>query len=99
MRAVSAPVSDQRAYRLTSIDMVRGLVIVIMALDHVRDFFMAAAEQDCACVRSSRRCEAMRSSARYSMRSAIIGSTRAARRAGCSAASSVTTTKTRVTMA
>jgi uncharacterized membrane protein len=37
---------DQRAYRLTSIDLVRGLVIVIMAIDHVRDYFMAAAEQD-----------------------------------------------------
>jgi len=37
---------DQRAYRLSSIDMVRGLVIVIMAIDHVRDMFMFAAEQD-----------------------------------------------------
>jgi uncharacterized membrane protein len=26
--------------------MVRGLVIVIMAIDHVRDFLMVAAEQD-----------------------------------------------------
>src|SRR5690349_18297950 len=32
-------VADQRAYRLTSIDMLRGLVIVIMAIDHTRDFF------------------------------------------------------------
>jgi uncharacterized membrane protein len=34
----SAFVFDQRAYRLTSIDMLRGLVIVIMALDHARDY-------------------------------------------------------------
>ena len=26
--------------------MVRGLIIVIMAIDHVRDFLMVAAEQD-----------------------------------------------------
>jgi uncharacterized membrane protein len=32
-------VQDQRAYRLTSIDMLRGLVIIIMAIDHTRDFF------------------------------------------------------------
>lgn len=34
----SAP-SDARSYRLTNIDALRGLVIVIMAIDHVRDYF------------------------------------------------------------
>lgn len=37
---------DTRAYRLTNIDMVRGLVILIMALDHVRDFMMMGGVQD-----------------------------------------------------
>jgi uncharacterized membrane protein len=41
-----APVSDQRAYRMTSIDILRGLVIVVMALDHVRDNMMAGSMQD-----------------------------------------------------
>ena len=39
-------IADQRGYRLTSIDMLRGLVIVIMALDHTRDFFHAGAAID-----------------------------------------------------
>jgi len=38
--------ADHRAYRLSAIDMVRGLVIVIMAIDHVRDFTMIGTEQD-----------------------------------------------------
>jgi uncharacterized membrane protein len=29
---------DARAYRLSDIDMVRGLVIAIMAIDHTREF-------------------------------------------------------------
>src|SRR5215211_3259277 len=43
---VAARPADQRAYRLSAIDMVRGLVIVIMAIDHVRDFTMVGTEQD-----------------------------------------------------
>ena len=38
--------ANARGYRLTNIDMLRGLAIVIMAIDHVRDYVMVAAEQD-----------------------------------------------------
>jgi uncharacterized membrane protein len=44
--AVHERPSSTRAYRLDSIDMVRGLVIVIMAIDHVRDYFNFGGEPD-----------------------------------------------------
>ncbi|NQY37245.1 MAG: DUF1624 domain-containing protein [Alteromonadaceae bacterium] len=38
--------SSVRSYRLSNIDMLRGLVIIIMAIDHVRDFFMVGSDFD-----------------------------------------------------
>ena len=44
--AHTAAISDRRAYRMSSLDILRGLVIVVMALDHVRDYVMIASVQD-----------------------------------------------------
>src|SRR5436190_15833733 len=45
--AGAAPAAGRgRSYRLSSIDMVRGLVVVVMAIDHVRDYFNVGGEAD-----------------------------------------------------
>ena len=38
--------SSNRSYRLTEIDMLRGLAIVVMAIDHVRDYFLVGTGPD-----------------------------------------------------
>ena len=38
--------TDARAYRLSDIDMLRGLAIALMAIDHTRDYFLAGTVQD-----------------------------------------------------
>jgi uncharacterized membrane protein len=44
--SLSTRLPNHRAYRLQAIDRLRGLVIIIMAIDHVRDFFLFGTEQD-----------------------------------------------------
>ena len=42
----SLDLASSRAYRHAAIDLLRGLVIVVMAVDHVRDYFLAGTSVD-----------------------------------------------------
>ncbi len=46
LQRAAADAATSRAYRLTAIDALRGLAIIIMAIDHVRDFFLVGTDMD-----------------------------------------------------